>query len=220
VIISHLHKFIFVKTRKTAGTSVELTLSRVCGDRDVITPTTPEDEAIRRAKGGIGPQNTEISGHDTQSEQPPHFYNHFPAAGVRRAVGSTCWSEYRTFTVERNPWSKAVSLYYWRTKDLPRRPAFSEFLRATDVALLSNYDLYADDSGVLVQRVLRYEALAEQLAEWWRVMELPGQPDLPRAKGGYRPAGDWRALYADGDVDFVAEVCAREIATFGYRFAD
>ncbi len=31
MIISHEHKFIFLKTKKTAGTSVELALTRLCG---------------------------------------------------------------------------------------------------------------------------------------------------------------------------------------------
>jgi hypothetical protein len=38
MIISHEHKFILLKTRKTAGTSIEIALSRFCGDDDVITP--------------------------------------------------------------------------------------------------------------------------------------------------------------------------------------
>ena len=38
MIISHKHKFIFIKPQKTAGTSVELLLSRICGPEDVITP--------------------------------------------------------------------------------------------------------------------------------------------------------------------------------------
>ena len=45
VIASHQHRFIFLKTRKTAGTSVEIALSKVCGPDDVITEISPEDEA-------------------------------------------------------------------------------------------------------------------------------------------------------------------------------
>ena len=45
MIISHKHKFIFIKTRKTAGTSIELFLSRFCGPEDIITPfQSPENE--------------------------------------------------------------------------------------------------------------------------------------------------------------------------------
>ena len=48
MIISHKYKFIFLKTTKTAGTSVEISLSRFCGDDDIITPIDFADEAIRQ----------------------------------------------------------------------------------------------------------------------------------------------------------------------------
>ena len=43
MIASHQHRFIFLKTRKTAGTSVEIALSKVCGPDDIITEISPED---------------------------------------------------------------------------------------------------------------------------------------------------------------------------------
>ena len=57
MIISHKYRFIFIKTVKTAGTSIEIARSRFCGDRDVITPISPQDEAARQAQGYLGPQN-------------------------------------------------------------------------------------------------------------------------------------------------------------------
>ena len=50
MIISHEHKFIFLKTKKTAGTSIELALSQLCGPDDVIPPITDSDEALRAAR--------------------------------------------------------------------------------------------------------------------------------------------------------------------------
>jgi len=60
MIISHRHRFIFIKLRKTAGTSMEIALSGICGDQDVITPISEEDEKVRREMGFRGPQNTLI----------------------------------------------------------------------------------------------------------------------------------------------------------------
>ena len=57
MIISHDYKFIFLKNRKTAGTSIEIALSKFCGPNDVITPISPEDEATRKELGYRGPQN-------------------------------------------------------------------------------------------------------------------------------------------------------------------
>ena len=37
MILSHKHKFVFVKNRKVAGTSVEVALSPHCGPDDILT---------------------------------------------------------------------------------------------------------------------------------------------------------------------------------------
>ena len=42
-IISYRHKFIFVKTVKTAGTSIEVHLAAKCGPKDIVTPIIPSN---------------------------------------------------------------------------------------------------------------------------------------------------------------------------------
>ena len=52
---SHEHKFIFLMTKKTAGTSIELALTQLCGTDYIIAPLTEIDEARRIS--GRGSQN-------------------------------------------------------------------------------------------------------------------------------------------------------------------
>src|SRR5262245_48596163 len=52
MILSLEHKLIFLRTKKTAGTSIELALSELCGPDDIITPLTREDEARRAGRRG------------------------------------------------------------------------------------------------------------------------------------------------------------------------
>lgn len=80
MIISHKHKFIFVKTRKTAGTSVEIALSRHLGPDDIITPISPDDEKLRAERCDLGPQ------HYLETS----LWNYSPRDWVRRMRHGLC----------------------------------------------------------------------------------------------------------------------------------
>ena len=53
MIICHKYKFIFIKTRKTAGTTIELNLSLVLPDDAVVTPFG-RPEAGHRPRNYVG----------------------------------------------------------------------------------------------------------------------------------------------------------------------
>ena len=67
MIVSHKYRFIFLKTKKTAGTSIELALTKLCSEDDIVTPLTEVDEAARA--GGMGARNWERHGW-WQSQRP------------------------------------------------------------------------------------------------------------------------------------------------------
>ena len=56
-IISYNKNFIFVKSRKTGGTSMEVSLSKFCGAEDIISPIGPFGEDERESRKFLGPQN-------------------------------------------------------------------------------------------------------------------------------------------------------------------
>ena len=57
MIISKSQKFAFIKGRKVAGTSVEVGLSSLCTDDDILTPISPIDEVLRLKTTGRMAQN-------------------------------------------------------------------------------------------------------------------------------------------------------------------
>lgn len=226
VIVSHSLKTIFIKTYKTAGTSIEFALAGACRDEDVITQV-PGEEAMRQAYAGRSKQNDDVTWRTMTPKwaatwllyrrRPRLVREHSGAARARKVFGQQMWDDYFTWTVERNPWDKAASLYFWKNPE--GTMAFSEYLRAAPRDKLSCFNLYSDRGKIVVDRVLRYERLTDDLAEVWQTLGI--QPlVLPRMKSDSRPGWtrDYRSLYTDEDAEFVAEVCRREIRAFGYSF--
>jgi hypothetical protein len=56
MILSHRWRFVFIKGRKIAGTSVEMALSTLCGPQDIVTPISARDE-VERFRAGGQPRN-------------------------------------------------------------------------------------------------------------------------------------------------------------------
>ncbi len=228
MIVSHEHKFIFVKTTKTAGTSIEVALSTYCGPRDIITPISPEDEGLRDAAGGLPPQNYRIGLRSLgvsglwrvlRTGKARQFRNHSPATYIRQYVGEQVWNSYYKFTVERDPFDKAISRYYWSTT--PPRPSITEYLAVAPESHLTNWPIYTSNNVIAVDFVARYERLAEDLVAVARRIGLPGTLELPRAKGGHR---EQRAHYSQiidpASRARLEAVCAHEIKEFGYAWRD
>ena len=229
MLISHRHRFIFIKTKKTAGTSIEIALSKFLGPRDVITHISPEDEEIRRSLGYPGPQNyhlplTRLRGADWRAwlatRQRPYYYNHMGAEDIRRYAGDKVWNGYFKFCFERNPWDKVISWYYWEHPREPR-PPLAEFIRAGRAAELcgpGGADLYSIGGRTAVDRVYRYEQLDEAMRELAARFGFPERPALPRAKSRFRSdRRPYREVYGP-EREAVAHIFDRQLREFGYEF--
>lgn len=227
MIISHKYRFIFIKTEKTAGTSVEIGLTKFLGAEDVITPISPEDEKLRADLGYRGPQNHFVpfgkyTGGDwarmLRHRKRLAFYNHVPAQFIRQYLGEERWKSYYKFTFERNPWDKAVSLYFWEHQ-APPRPTISEFIESGGLHRIRGFELYAINGQIAVDRVCKYERLDDELGEIASQLGLPEKPSLVRAKSTQRTdKRSYRDVLNGQDRDQIAKVFAREIAYFGYEW--
>ena len=207
MIASHAHRFVFIKTRKTAGTSLEIALSRHCGPDDIVTRISPADEELRTAAGGVGPQND-----DTE----PSSYAHMGARRVIEVIGREVWDDYFTFAVERNPFDVVASSWRYSARKPTFTKTFAEFVRTPRRLdrLALNERLYRLGGKVVVDRVYRYEELPAAVADISDRLAL--DLDLPHAKQGSGP--HYRELYGPGDAEIVARRFERTIREFGYEF--
>jgi hypothetical protein len=223
MIISHAHRFIFLKTRKTAGTSVEAMLSRFCGPDDIITPISEPDEIYRQ---GRGPQNWMRCAPGSADGMEAYYYNHIAAELVRHYAGEAIWRSYFKFSIERNPWDRELSNYFWMYRDekLPfrlagRRPPFEEYMLMPENRMLSNFDIYSIDQQIAVDFICRYETLEASLHTALERIGIDVPFELPRLKSDTRTdSRDWRQFYTPRTRDIIAAAHAREIASFGYVF--
>ncbi len=227
MIISHKHRFIFVKTDKTAGTSIEIALSEFCGEEDIITPIVLEDEKRRAALGFRGAQNYKFPLHrytpqdwlyTVRRRRSAGFYNHAPISLAKRHLSAEQWTSYFKFTVERNPWDKVISYYFWMHPREPR-PTLSEYIASGRAKSKRGIELYTIQGKVAVDKIMRFENLQVDLEEVARRLGLPHVPRLPVTKHSTRQdKRHYRDQLSLEDRDRIAELYRAEIALLGYEW--
>lgn len=201
MIISHEHKFIFIKTAKTASTSIEVFLSPQCGPEDVVTPIRPPVE-------GHQPRNYE------------GFVNHMAASLVRQHVPATTWNTYFKFCVERNPWDKVLSHYHMHASRADGLLSLDQYLAKGKFPI--NYPRYTDTASgaIIVDRIMRYETLNVDLAEVLGQLNVRFGGELAvKAKSGYRTdRRPYQVVFNERQRRIVERAFAKEIEMHGYRF--
>lgn len=229
MIISHKHKFIFIKTQKTAGTSVEIALSAICGSDDIITAISPEDEKTRKSLGFLSAQNTDVSPsrfsimdlyQKLVKKKEVIYFNHVSAKKIRRWIGSSIWEDYYKFSIERNPWDKVISHYYWKGGD-DRFETIENYLQSRVVSRIKGGNQYCIGNNVAVDHLYQFEDLNGMMQDLTQRLGLTESLQLPKKKAKSSSRTDkrhYRDILNPQDAHTITRLFAREIELLKYQF--
>jgi len=162
VAVSHTHKFIFVKTHKVAGTSIEMWLEPFC------TPpghkVSHKTEMHESDHGIIGARMFK------EAEGRPKWFHHMGVKPLRNMLGDDIFDRYFKISAVRDPFDRALSSFFWTLKrakapdpanfDLARE-LFHEFLFTKDY--VNEYNRVHLDDTYVIDYTIRYEHLENDL---------------------------------------------------------
>jgi hypothetical protein len=219
VLVSHRHRFIYSKTAKTAGTSVEAYFEPYCMAEGEWSPSHSRDEY--ESRHGI------IGFRGRKRPAGCRWWSHMDAALIRQQVGEELWSSYLKFCVVRNPYDKCVSHFYFRggrtqpADAAAGEPArFEQWLETAGPRM--DRGNYLIDGKLCMDVILKYETLHADLERLCARLGIPWRPELlPRLKSGQRPPGATvDALYTPRAREIVRKAFAFELDQFGYTFPE
>ena len=210
MIISVKHRFIFIKTRKVGGSSLEKYLIDKLVDKktDIHTGTSTNEYSnnnIARKDGGS------ISGHLAIID----------IAKILHKNIADLISDFYIFSIERNPYDKCVSSFFFSQDN---KDDFSTFLKYSK-KIPKDWHKYTINNNI-IGTVYRYENFGKMFKELNYYLNLKSDSLLNldefnnyNLKSNHRPKNEsYKKYYNEETRKFVENIFKNEIYKFGYNF--
>lgn len=248
MIISHKHKFIFIKVPKSAGTSIEAFFIPLLGDTDVNTSAQDGENVYYRSRNIDIPK-------EWIGTRKCRELEHFRVSDMQEVLPKSLWEDYTIFGVMRNPWDRLVSLYcYLQQYMSPHAKSavakgFEQFVHyirliaeekwCVDKSALPQPDrplmsggriwpracrpavqFFCDNSGnVIATDIVRYENLNEDLERVCGKLGIVWPGQLePRLRSQTRQRESYYDMYNEYTKEVVRVLYAADIEYMNYRF--
>ena len=232
MLISHDYRFIFIKTVKTAGTSVEAFLEPYCSPPGhVVSHWTPTLITRHGVIGQRWPQN---------DRDDLGYYNHMPASEIRQRCPQ--FDEYTRLTAVRDPYDRAISYFHFSHPTftppggMPLDQAIS-LLKSGDRHILQERfvsflrhglpdeeSLLSIDGHLSVQRWIRFEKLHQDLDRLVKDLGLPLKRPVSEVLPGFKRNRQGRQDLPSIDdylsreaLSLIDHQCSWSFTTFGYQ---
>lgn len=230
MIISYRHQLLFLKTPKTASSSIEAWLAEeIFGGRESSFRESEEHEPFADERGIATRMGNGKAG---DSEIKPHI----SLTDTRTLLGKQSFRALTTVTTVRNPFDQIVSLFWWRTARL-RPELYSDLLGAPLKVVAKAFQefvgkvprnpwfrqrnwLVSEDREDEAQRVMRFEKLEEDFEavrhDFFGATQTAG---LPAFKSTLRRVDiEYRSLFNLSTRYSVGKMMDWECQRFSYKF--
>lgn len=224
MLISETYGFLFVKTVKTAGTSLEIEFSKLLSETDLVTPITPPHDDHRprnhRSARFIGTTRGLLHLLKSRMGGPELFWNHMSAASIRERIGAKRFASLYKFCVEREPVDKCIS-HFSMYANSDKHRAGRWFENWDDYVEQGRYPIdfaryTSADGRLMVDRICRFERLEDELAEISERLGMPFAGLKATAKKGWRE----EIKPTDKQIEQIYEAFAATNNFTGYSLAD
>lgn len=238
MLVSHTHKFIFTKTFKTAGTSIEHYFEPYCLP-DTLLASGSGDQEVEGPNGMVGKRGRVGKEHQ--------WYAHMSAASIREQLKPQYWDTYFKFSVVRNPFDKMVSAYFFLLQLKKEQGLFDGLKNRVKVWAGRSEEVYPGDHAdhrinfrnwikagahfddkaayqiegkSILDFTMQYEYLHKHLEQVCLHLHIPYEPErLKQLKSNYRsPEWSLSELYDEESKTLVALKHKGLIEAFKYRF--
>lgn len=205
VLVSHKYKFIYIKNRKVAGSSVESFFGKYCQDPN---KKYSYNDTIDESIDEFGIIGSRLKG------KSQNWSHHKSAKSIKNDLGDDIFEKYLKFCVIRNPYDKMVSKYYWK-KSTER---FKDFAKNNNV---SNLEIHSIENKSVCDYFIRYEHLEEDIIKLCKLLGIKDYYNnyLPTHKSNYRKDKSfYRKFYDEVTKKIVYMNHIKEFKLFGYYF--
>ena len=219
MLVSHNKQFIFIKTRKTAGTSLEGLLEPFCA---------PTGHAPRHVQPFLETEYGIIGGRAGGERTDDPLQAHSSAEQIRAHLGNGKFRSYLKVYGVRNPFDKVVSWFWHVMPETTRlelavdfdkaRWLFQNWLWMRPVLPIDD-QFYRTKKGPFKAHIIRYEQMAEDLSSLSEKLQIDIHPEtMPAWKTQARQhrAVSLSSYYDDASANVVRRHFRRDFDRFGY----
>lgn len=199
MIISHKYRFIFLKTRRTGGSSFEKAVAPFLGENDIITGSLNDGTERKNLD-----DNPKITGHCSWLT-------------IEELAGSEAFESYFKFCFERNSYEKAISEWFYKKGRNQTQLDLIEYTNQHPVSDIKRYySPFSDGQSKFM--IFQYETFS-YVSMIRSLLSYLGIP--PDAINGIHLKKTWSKNYFGSDINEFINVVQKnftaEIKMFNYH---